>query len=163
MKPQEAVRKFDRLLEPEFRLLERNTIVPDGEDYVVFGRYRISKNHVYKHTTDVGEFSSCRVALSWCIADKFQQHRLAEDILHLEQVVNTMTADVRVREHLARRIQQPVYRENIGIKISHKKRQLSEAKERLDKCINLAKYLQIRGFNNETARTGRPTTHRTNR
>jgi len=33
----------------------------------------------------------------------------------------------------------------------------------LEKCLNSAKYIQIRGFTNETARTGRTVANKTNR
>jgi hypothetical protein len=35
--------------------------------------------------------------------------------------------------------------------------------ERLTKCVNVAKYWQLRGFNNETARAGRSASHRPHR
>jgi len=163
MKRQDALKKLEKILEPEFASMEHNTIVPDGDDYIVFGCYRISKNRVYKYTTAIGEFASHRVALSWCIADKFQQHRLAQDLLDLEQVVSVMAADVKTRQHLARSLKRPDYRENVAIKLDRKKQQLRAAQEQLDKCVNLAKYYQIRGFNNETARTGRQPSYRTSR
>jgi hypothetical protein len=54
-------------------------------------------------------------------------------------------------------------REAVHSKIDSRKYRLRCIAEQLDKCINLAKYWQIRGFNNETARTGRTPPHRTNR
>lgn len=163
MKRQEALKRLEHLIDSNFPSIEHNSIIPIDDEYLVFGHYRISGKQVYKHTTEIGEFSSQKVALCWCIADKYQQHRLAQDILHLEHLVTSMSADLKVRSHLAQHLRNPVYRENVQIKLERKRSQLREVQERLDKCVNLAKYLQIRGFNNETARTGRTASHRTSR
>lgn len=156
-------RKIEEILGPDLVHLEHNMIVREGRGYRVFGRYTILDNHIYKHTTDIGKFSSPRIALSWCIADKYQQHRLAQDIEYLDRSISYMATDVETRTHLAKKIRDPQHKSNVNLKINRKIEQLKQTQERLDKCVNLAKYYQIRGFNNETARTGRPTSYRTSR
>jgi hypothetical protein len=49
------------------------------------------------------------------------------------------------------------------LKVEHRREQLARVSDQLTKCVNLAKYWQIRGFNNETARTGRSASQRTSR
>jgi hypothetical protein len=46
--------------------------------------------------------------------------------------------------------------EIVNIKIQPKVSQFNLVNSELEKCVKSAKYLQIRGFNNETARTRVP-------
>jgi signal recognition particle GTPase len=102
-------------------------------------------------------------ALSWCIADKYQQHHLSTDIMRLEQQKLLLTADIRTRSTLNARIRSQDLRESVEAKIATRRARLQIVDERLTKCVNLAKYWQQRGFNNETARTGRTPSHRSSR
>jgi len=53
--------------------------------------------------------------------------------------------------------------ETVSAKAAHKRSQSQQIENELTKCINSAKYWQLRGSNNETARTGRNTPYKTNR
>ena len=105
--------KLEVLLEKEFKKHSANSIVSDdtGNNYLVFGKYEITQTPDGFMVSDWHSalhcFSAKRIALSWCIADKYQRYNLSNNIVTAE----------------------------------------------LEKCINSAKYLQIRGFHNETART----------
>ena len=162
---------LDRLLEmvkPDLPTIEKNAIVKDDDgSWLVFGRYRIDryKSHytVKRYLNTIGIFSNLRSALSWCVADKFGQYKLANDILHLEKQYHLLRDDLRVRSNLAAQIRQNDRYESVQIKLEQKKIRLRTIETRLDKCINLAKYWQLRGFNNETARTGRSASQRTSR
>jgi signal recognition particle GTPase len=101
--------------------------------------------------------------LSWCIADKFQQYNLSTDIIRLEQQKLLLQADIHTRAALSKGIRSADLRENVEVKIATRRSRLQIVNERLTKCINLAKYWQQRGFNNETARTGRTPSHRSSR
>jgi hypothetical protein len=102
-------------------------------------------------------------ALSWCIADKYQQHNLSTNIMRLEQQKLLLTADIRTRSTLNTRIRSQDLRESVEAKLATRRSRLQQVDERLTKCVNLAKYWQQRGFNNETARTGRTPSHRSSR
>lgn len=147
--------------------LAKNIIVPADKGYQVFGVYNILKSRglyrVEKYSKPVGDFSQMRTALSWCVADKYQQHRLAENILRLDQVHQALGDDLHIRSRIAQNIRPAQRAEAIKIKIDRKRMAVEDIKFQLDKCVNLAKYWQLRGFNNETARAGRTASHRTHR
>jgi hypothetical protein len=159
MKKHQALKKLQDIVSADLPELERNSIIRDGKDTLVFGRYRIIPQNgmfqVLRRSDAIGEFSSTRLALSWCIADKYQKFSLANDIIRFSRQQNFLTADLRVRSTLSKNIRHPQWRENVEIKLQNKKYQLQHIEFQLDKCVSLAKYWQLRGFNNETARTGR--------
>ena len=167
MKKQQAFKKLQTIVAADIPELERNSILKDGEDVVAFGNYRIRPIRgmfvVTRWADPVAEFSSSRLALSWCIADRYQKYTLANDIMRLVRQQNLLRADLQVRSALSKKIQQPHWRENVELKIQRKKQRLQYVEIQLDKCVNLAKYWQLRGFNNETARTGRTASPRTSR
>lgn len=167
MKKEQALERLQDIVLEDLIQLEKNTILRDGDDYLVFGRYHIRriKNgyRVVKFSSDIATMTSLRSALSWCIADKYQQHTLAADILRLEAHREMLGADLKTRAHLGAKIRNAEYRENVEMKLATRRQHLEHITGQLDKCVNLAKYWQIRGFNNETARTGRPSSPRTSR
>ena len=167
MKKNQALARLQQLIEPELLALERNIIIADGSGFIVFGCYRIDPQsghyRVSKHGDDRGEFSVVPTALSWCIADKYQQHNLSTNIMRLEQQKLLLTADIRARSTLNTRIRSQDLRESVEAKLATRRSRLQQVDERLTKCVNLAKYWQQRGFNNETARTGRTPSHRSSR
>jgi len=167
MKKHQALARLKQLIEPELLALERNIIIPDGAGFLVFAHYRIDPHQdhyrVSKHGHERGEFATVPTALSWCIADKFQQYNLSTDIIRLEQQKLLLQADIHTRAALSKGIRSADLRENVEVKIATRRSRLQIVNERLTKCINLAKYWQQRGFNNETARTGRTPSHRSSR
>lgn len=152
---------------------ELNSILPDviwqdeSGNYEVFGKYRIlPKKHEYRvfaHATEVGTFSSTRSAISWCVADKFRKFNLARSILRTDNLLNNLHNDIVVRAGLAERSRKGQFREDIGAKLSTKIVRRFELENQLNKYVNLAKYLQLQGFNNETPRTGRNGTNKASR
>ena len=167
MRPHQALKKLQKLVSADLPDLERNIIIRDGRDIIAFGCYRItSKNGIFsvtRWTDEIGEFSSSRLALSWCIADRYQKHSLSWDIKRFSEQQNLLLADLQVRSALSKNIRQSQWRENVELKIQRKRQRLEHIENQLDKCVNLAKYWQLRGFNNETARTGRPASPRASR
>jgi hypothetical protein len=78
-------REFDRLFRQEFKDLLNNTVWRnDDGTYQVFGRYSIVPEQVgyrvFCAATDVGLFYSTKTAMSWCIADKYQNYNLAQEL-----------------------------------------------------------------------------------
>ena len=57
----------------------------------------------------------------------------------------------------------PVIKESIETKLEPKIIRKREVEKQLNKCVNWAKYLQQKGFENETSRSGSATTIKTNR
>ena len=139
----------------------------DAGEYELFGKYRIVPTHpgytVYCHANSAGEFSSTKTAVSWCVADKYKNYNLAREIHNTDSRLAAVSNDVFVRAGVANRSKRADFRESIDIKLETKIIRKKELENQLTKCVNLAKYLQQRGFDNETARSGRATKNQTNR
>ena len=158
----------ERLFRQEFRDLMPNVIwQTDNGSYEVFDYYRIlpeqSGYRVFCSATEVGSFSSTRSALSWCIADKNRAYNTAREILETDRKLACLTNDIGARAALGDRSKNPALREIILTKLESKiiKKKLLE--KQLAKCVNWAKYVQQRGFDNETQRTGRGQPNKTSR
>ena len=108
-------------------------------------------------------FSTSRSALSWCIADKFRNYKLAQTLLNLDNALANVAGDIAARAQIADRSKNPEFRETVAIKLETKLIHKKILENDLANCVNLAKYLQQRGFDNETARTGRGQPSKTNR
>jgi len=164
MKDQELeawVRSEIRTIMPNF--IWRN----DEGEYELFGKYRIVPNRpgyiVYCAANSVGNFSSTRTAVSWCVADKYQNFNLARDILRTDERLTAISNDVFVRMGVANRSKRAEFRESIDTKLEAKIIRKKELEQQLSKYINSAKYLQQRGFENETARSSRSAANKTSR
>ena len=167
MKKHQALKKLENIVAQDLPEIERNAIIRDGDEVVAFKHYKIQPHNgvfqVIRWSDPVGEFSTSRLALSWCIADRYKKYDLADNIMRLSRQQNLLSADLRTRSALSKQIKQPLWRENVELKLQRKRHRLQYIEIQLDKCVNLAKYWQLRGFNNETARTGRPASPRTSR
>lgn len=165
MKPDQALEKMFR---EEFRGKPNNIIWQNtlGE-YEVFGRYRIVSDkpgyRVFCDDSEVGRFHSTRTALSWCIADKHRYYDRARELLTIDNKLTTLTHDISVRASLGDRIRDPERQETILIKLETKLIHKKQLENQLAKCVDWAKYYQQRGIENETVRTGRGQSKKTNR
>jgi hypothetical protein len=160
--------EFQRAMRHELRDIMPNVILPqDDGTYEVFGKYRIIPERpgytVMCHATTVGCFSTTRTALSWCIADKYCDYNLSKDILLLDNKLTGLANDITTRATIADRSKRPDFREDIGTKLETKMIHKKIVENQLTNCVNLAKYLQQRGFNNETQRIGRSQPNKTSR
>jgi len=152
--------EFDRMFRQEFKSITPNLIWQDDDGaYEAFGKYRIVPERpgyrVFCSATDVGVFNSTRSALSWCIADKNKAYNTAREILNLDNQLSALTTDIAVRSAVGERSKQWDFRDSIGAKLETKIIRKKQVENELTKCVNWAKYIQQRGFENETARTGR--------
>ena len=91
--------------------------------------------------------------MSWCTADHQQHYNLSNQILVLDRKKQALAADIYCRKTVGERGRQASFYEIINMKIQPKIDLYNSVNSELEKCVNRAKYLQIRGFNNETART----------
>ena len=162
-----ALSKLQSLFENDLEILERNAIFRDQDRYSVFGRYDIQVSpdrvQVSQDQQPVADFSDLRTAMSWCIAKKYHQAELAQDLVKLDREHDRLQQDLDFTRELLSRIQDRDRRFVVSTKIDHHRARLHHIKDRLSKCISRAKYCQIRGFNDEIARTRRPAPHRTSR
>lgn len=148
--------KLIQLARQELPRLADNLIVPHDAGYRAFGRYQIERTgnlyRVLEHSQDRGVFGSTRTALSWCIADKYRQFSLAQQIRELDERSVWARENIEVRERLARRGSED-YKTLVFTKNQHRKAVKYQIDQELEKCISRAKYLQNRGFTNDTQRT----------
>ena len=149
--------KIEQWAEREIeRNLHRMIIDDDQGGYVVFGKYYIKSNSdkfaVETRDKKIHDFANKRTAISWCVADCVNHLNLASQILNLDRKQQILAADINTRRTLGNRSRSEEFAEIVNTKIQPKIDQHKMVVSELEKCINSAKYIQIRGFNNETAR-----------
>ena len=148
--------KIERWAERELVNNLEHLIVNDNNNgYVAFGKYHLTPGS-YGYTVStwdrtVHTFGTKRTAISWCVADKFNQCKLANSIQVLDAKKQQLASDIQCRNAQAQRSSTEDFYETVTTKIQTKQSILDSVINELDKCINSAKYLQLRGFNNETA------------
>ena len=152
--------EFDRMFRQEFCNIVDNLIWQnDAGEYEVFGKYRIIPMRpgyqVFCSATDAGTFHSTRTALSWCIADKHSAYNLARELLETDNKLYSLNQDITARTAVGEKSKDPNFRDIIATKLESKIIHKKRLENQLTKSVNWAKYCQQRGFNNETARTGR--------
>lgn len=151
--------KLERWARENFHLVMPNAIIPHHDGFIIFGRYLLQPQSdawlVNKFTNDAMTFGSKRSAVSWCVADKFNRIALANRIKNIDNRIAQLGSDINVRDGLAVKTQNQKFRDIVAVKLANKRNKHRYLMAELQECINSAKYLQLRGFSNETARTGR--------
>jgi hypothetical protein len=143
--------KLERFAERELkRVLAELIIEDDAGGLVAFGRYYVKPQHtgvsVYQSDDLVAVFSNKKIAISWCVADRLSQYRLAQSIRSLDAKKQTLSADIFCRSGQRDRSRRADFREMVLTKLAPKQAQLTMLNQELEKCLNSAKYLQLRGF-----------------
>lgn len=149
--------KLEQWAEREVAPLLQNTILKDIDNtYIVFGTWSMvsADNHcrVSNQYKVIHDFTDRRTALSWCVAAHQRRLRLANDIILLDQKRQILSNEIQQGRAHARRSKNMDFSEMITVKNQTKEKALEQTMLQLEKCINLTKYLQLKGFNNETVR-----------
>jgi hypothetical protein len=100
------------------------------------------------------EPSSSKVAISWCVADKYGKDSLALELITLDLEIERRTNEITHYRNTLERSTDSVQRFVAADRLAESLARLKYAQEQLDKCVNLAKYWQLKGFKDETARIG---------
>lgn len=154
-------KKIHQVLSSDYESAKHNMIFPIEGGYEVFHIYNVQCNDgkvlVNKYKNLVGNFTSTRTALSWCIADKYNHMRLADEIASLDQAVSRLQADIDTSKTLVKKIKNAEIKEIAQLKLQSKIDLIKEIEYRMDKCVASAKYKQLRGFNDEIERARRTT------
>jgi hypothetical protein len=128
----------------------------DNDGWVVFGRYHIKPSsqdyQIWHYKNLVSRLYSKRSAISWVIAEHHKQHNLSRQIETLDHKKQLISGDIKCRSELARRSASADFKEMVNTKLEKKLAQNHAVSAELEKCISSAKYIQLRGFPNETAR-----------
>ena len=134
-------------------------ILDQGGRTLMYGRYLVEKTGsgvaVWRGSDVLGEFTNRRAAVSYCVADRQRDYNLARRILQLDTTKRMLGAHIEARTGVADRTASSRVRDVIATKLQHKQSNYRTVMDQLEKCISRAKYLQLRGFVNETARTRR--------
>lgn len=141
--------KLTQLAERELPALLDHVIIDEGNQYRVFGKYTIQRvplgYEVNVTTGWSGQFGTAKSALAWCIADKNNQLNLAKEIYQLDQNATRLRNDIQGRLQIAHK-HSGSFLETVEIKVSKRQEQSQAVENELSKCINSAKYWQLRGF-----------------
>lgn len=147
-------KKLEAFAERELVNLAHNLVLADGDRYFLFGQYDLVKaDHdvtVTVRDCPAGTFGNTRSAVAWCIADKLNQITVAQQIQQLDQECVRHRNDIMVKRAVMAHSNNFEFKDILSVKISNQQRQYQAIDTELSKCINLAKYWQYRGFNNET-------------
>jgi len=157
-----------RVTEKASRLLHRiadellntnpNAIFRDGDSIMAFADYEIVRESateysIYRNDYLVETCSSCRIALSFCILDK---NKMQMDAKHLVALENKLLGRQQEMMHYRHVITSPntdEFRRNVVItRLDSAKHDYHMIQKQLTKSINVAKYCQQKGFDNETIR-----------
>ena len=160
--------EIEKYIKHELKDIMPNVIMQtDKGTYELFGRYLIvAQKPVYRvfcNDDEMGVFNSSKTAVSWCVADKYQRFNLARDILNTDTILGNLTNDIFVRTGIANRAKAAQTREDIETKLETKIIRKKYLENHLADCVKSAKYLQQRGFNNETARISNTASNKTSR
>jgi hypothetical protein len=165
---QQHLDKLENMLGADIEAAKQNLMVKQSDgSYYLFGMFTVvetrGKITVHDCSQRVLEFSSIKSAVGWCIAKKYQEYTLANEIQQLDRNMAWQNSTALILTATAANIKDPD-RKLIAI---HKREDANHktrtTKTRLQKCLSRAKYLQIRGFNDEIARTRRQAPTRSSR
>jgi hypothetical protein len=140
----------DHLLNNPNAILRMNNVIR------AFGKYTITKTarscQVYRSATLAAEPSSNRVALCWCVADKYGKDTLAKQLLTLDQEIERRQNEISHYRYILEISQDFARKYVVSDRLYESQARLKYAQEQLDKCVNQAKYWQQKGFKDETSR-----------
>ena len=135
-----------------------NAIFRDGNSIMAFAEYEIVKVNIdeykiYKDEYLVITCSSCRIALSYCILDKYKKPMDAKHLVDLEERLLTRQQEMMHYRHFVNSDKIDDVRREVALhRLDTAKYQYQSLQEQLTKSINVAKYCQQKGFDNETIR-----------
>jgi hypothetical protein len=80
------------------------------------------------------------------VADNAKQYNLARTIQILDNKQQSLAADIHCRRSQAQRSVKSQFSETVMTKLSVKIQRYHSVQTELEKCVNSAKYLQLKGF-----------------
>lgn len=150
--------KIESIAASELAKISQNTIIREGNVVECFGCYLITSVGKYwqisKHKQHVANVDSLRTAVSWCIADKSNYNVISQQIKYFGSSLVPKISKLNSITQFANKIRKAdsVRHEIAQHQISNIRAKINGSKEQLNKLINLTKYIQIKGFNDEPPR-----------
>lgn len=161
----QVLRRLEKIVGPDLESLSENVIFREHNQYKVFNTWTIQPGPGVVHVLDQHNqsltFENLKIAVAWCIAKKYRANKLAQEIQQLDHKQSTLQTDIVITKRLLTRTSDRELKIISEIKLEDKQVRLRFAQSQMNKCVNRAKYCQLRGFNDEIARTRRPTPNRT--
>jgi hypothetical protein len=158
MKKSKAIdQRLAKLCEEELPSLSNVLIVAGDNEIQMFQKYTLRKSDTRWLVTMVNratvkEFPTAKIAACWCIAHRNESFDLTFNI-------EKYLADFELYSDQAARYKKMISKvsdfgksEILESKRSQAQFKTDVARRELDKCLNIAKYWQTIGFNNETSR-----------
>jgi hypothetical protein len=156
-------KKLEAFAKREITAIANNMVLADGDAYFLFGQYDLKKTSdqvvIWKNDNLAGTFGNTQIAVAWCIADKFNQVNLAIRIAQLDKERTRYANDINTKRSIASKSKDYEFKETVSIKLANQQYKYKAIDTELSKCVNLAKYWQYRGFNNETQRISSTTNY----
>ena len=132
-----------------------NAIFRNGDSIFAFADYEIYKQSpddykIYKNSVFVTSCSSVRIALSYCILDKNKMKTDATHLISLEhKLLHRQNEMMHYRHVITSPKTDPFRKEVVLHRLSSAKYEYNLIQKQLTKSINVAKYCQQKGFDNE--------------
>lgn len=138
--------------------LSSNIIVKVKDDFVVFNRYKISPTQdgyysLYRNDTLVHEFTNSRNALAFCILENRARIEEARQLVSQDKRIQRLEVDIDRQSRIIETTKDADRRELMAMRLTQNVAERGQVKIMLQSTIELAKYYQQKGFDNETART----------
>ena len=141
-----------------------NSILQSKDSIQAFGIYTIYKHKtcykIYKNKMFFAETSTAKCALAWCIADKYKINTLREKIQKLDLDLSRKQVEIQCFKNILKGTVPTLRKLAIEDKLQESLIKAASLKNQLNKCLNSAKYYQLKGFENETSRLGLKTSSR---
>jgi hypothetical protein len=132
-----------------------NAIFRDGDSIMAFANYEIVKESsdeysIYKDNYLVETCSTCRIALSYCILDKNKMLIEAKNLIVLEDKLLGRQTEMMHYRHVITSPKTDDFRKEVVLnRLGSAKSEYQSIQKQLTKSINVAKYCQQKGFDNE--------------
>ena len=133
-----------------------NAIFINGDSIFAFADYEIVKESqneysIYRDDLLVETCSSCRIALTYCILDKNKMQMDAKHLVALEEKLLGRQNEMMHYRHVASSPKTDDFRREVVLtRLQSAKADYQNLQKQLTKSINVAKYCQQKGFENET-------------
>jgi len=157
MKNSKLHRRLEKICGEEIPRLADVMFVPHESGFLVFEKFYIHKQKqtwIVEYRTTSREFFSSAVAIAWCIGVHKGDLDIVYNIEKQAKRFEKASDEVKYYNKLISNIKNKdsVQADILQAKMSDSTYRASQAKFELSKCLNIAKYWQTIGFNNETRR-----------
>ena len=137
--------------------LAKQIIIQKGNTYQAFDQYLIEETdsgwHVISDNLPAPLlFNTSKVALAWCIAYKVNKSELASNLLWLDNLVAAKQNDIDVLTHILDNAEKLDNRAILIARLMEDINSRQVYKKQLSICVRTAKYIKLKGTNDELNR-----------